>query len=83
MAIVTASKLRAIADRLERDAAREVAELRRMADLMDGAARVTRARAKPKARAGAKTKAKRAMAQKKAARNPARKPTQRAVGRGR
>lgn len=59
-------RLRAIADRLEREAA----ELRRLADMADGVARVTKSASKAKAKKAAK---------KKPAKKPARKVAKKAV----
>jgi len=66
---ISPAKLRAIADRLERDTAAQVAELRRLADLAEGVSRVL-AKATPKK---AKKKAAKVVKAKKAARKTAKK----------
>jgi hypothetical protein len=86
---ISAAVLRLIADAIERDAGRHVAEIRRRADLMDGvkAAAVKATRAKPKKaqKAGPKTAAKkqtRPLARKKPAK-PTRGPRTKSSSRGR
>lgn len=76
-ATVSPMKLRLLADALERDALRHVAELRRLADLMDGVGRLTRApvTAVKKRKPAKATK----RAAKKVAKKAARKVTRRAA----